>query len=253
MKFFKLSFAMLSCVLLAGSTFAQDATVAVEVPLPTADAIVDSYFENTGGAEAWAALESSRAQATMAMGPMEFAGTVVAAVPNKQRIEVDVQGQQLIQAYDGETAWQINPFAGGTEPQPMSAEEAEQFTKQEFQSPFLNYADKGHTVEVVGTKEVEGTETFEVKLTKANGYVEMHYFDSEYFVPVMQSMEITSGPAKGQVAETYMSDYQEVDGLMMPHFIETKVGGQSVQKITITAMESNPADLDMSVFDMPGN
>lgn len=235
-----------ACLLGTTAVFAQDA----DVELPTAETLVATYLENTGGEEAWEKLKTSRANATMSMGPMEFSATVESAMPNKQRVNVDIQGQQLVQAYDGTTAWTINPFAGGTEPQPMSPEEAEQFTKQEFQSPFLNYTEKGNTVEVVGTKEVEGTETFEVKLTKKNGDVEMHYFDTEYMVPIMQSQEITSGPAKGQVAETYMSDYQENDGLMMPYFIETKVGGQSIQKITITKMEMN-VEVDEASFSMP--
>lgn len=218
--------------------------------LPALDEVIAAYLENTGGEDAWLALKTMRSTAKMSMGPMEFSGTVTGAVPNKQRIDIDVQGQQLVQAYDGTTAWQINPFAGGTEPQPMSAEEAEMFTKQEFQSPFIDLAGKGHSAAVTGTKEVEGVETIEVTLTKKSGDVEKYYFEPEYMVPIMQSQEVTSGPMKGQVAETYLSDYQEVGGLMMPHFVETKMGGQTLQKITLSEIETNP-EIDPAVFAMP--
>lgn len=230
---------------------APDAPVAeATADLPSVDEIVAGYLDNTGGADAWRAITSQRSAVRMSMGPMEFTATVTSAMPDRQHIDVDVQGQRLVQAYDGEQAWQINPFAGGTKAQPMSDEEAEQFTRQEFQSPFLDMADKGHSAEVLGTKEVEGTQTYEVKLTKADGDTEFYYFDAEYLVPIMQAMDIAGGPMKGQRAETYLSDYQEVDGLMMPHFIETKIGGNSLQKMTITSIENNVA-VDDALFRMP--
>ncbi len=237
-------FASVFCV--SVSSYAQDAVT----DLPVAEALVNGYLENTGGEEAWNQLTSRRAKATMSMGPVELTGIVVNAMPNKQRIDINMQGQQIVQGFDGQTAWQINPFAGATTAQEMSPEEAKQFTQEEFQSPFLNYKEKGNVIEVMGKKEVEGALTYEVKLTKPEGDVEMYYFDTEYMVPIMQSEEIPSGPAQGQVAKTYFSDYQEVDGLMMPFSIETKLGDQSLQKITITEIEVNP-ELDMTLFSMP--
>ena len=35
-----------------------------------------------------------------------------------------------IQAYDGETGWQIMPFAGSSEPEKVSGDELEQFMDQ---------------------------------------------------------------------------------------------------------------------------
>ena len=238
--------ALATGLLLTGAALAQDAATAA----PTVDELVDAYVENTGGAEAWADLTTMTSDATMAMGPMEFAAKVTSARPNKQHIDVDVQGQRLVMAYDGETAWQINPFAGATTPQPMSEQEAEQFTNQTFEPALFDYAAKGHTAELVGTKEVEGTETYEVKLTKADGNVEYYYFDTEYMVPIMQATPVTSGPAEGQLAETYLSDYQEVEGLTMPMFMETKVNGATLQKLTLSNVVLNP-EVEDSLFALP--
>lgn len=212
---------------------------ALSVNAQTADEILAKYFENTGGLEKWISLKSSKMAGMMAMQGMEFPGTVYAALPNKQRVEVNVMGKAIVQAYDGETAWWINPFMGGEDPQKMPDEMAEEMTRQEFQSDFINYKEKGHAVELEGTEEVEGAEAFKIKLTKKNGDVEYHYFDSEYYVPIMMKTTVKSGPAQGQMAETYMSDYQEVDGMMFPFFIESKVNGQSFQKITIDTISVN--------------
>ncbi|MDX1407169.1 MAG: hypothetical protein R3330_03520, partial [Saprospiraceae bacterium] len=209
------------------------------------------YFESMGGKEKIKALQSRKMEATMSMGGMEFSGTIIEKAPNKQRVDVDIQGMQLVQAYDGETAWTINPFATGTEPQKMPEAEAEQMVKQKFEDPFIDYASKGHTVELEGKEEVEGAECFKLKLTKDNGDVEYHFFDAEYFIPVMSRTTQTSGPAAGMPAETFLSDYQEVNGIMFPFFLETKVNGQTAQKITLTSVELD-VDVDDAFFAFPG-
>lgn len=203
------------------------------------EAVLTQYFANTGGLDNWHNLTTTRMEAKMAMQGMEFPGTVISKKPNKQRVEVNIQGMRIVQAYDGETAWWINPFASGEEAQPMPDEMSEQLTNQEFESPFLDYEAKGNQVEYEGTGEVEGAAAHILKLTKKNGDVEYHYFDAEHFVLIMSKTPIKTGPMKGQFAETYFSDFQEVDGMIFPFYMEVKMDGQSVQKMTFTSITTN--------------
>lgn len=224
--------------------------VAITMQAQTVDEIVAKSFENTGGVEKWKALKSTKMEGTMAMQGFEFPGTVYAKPPKSQRVEVSVQGKNLIQAYDGTTPWWINPFAGSEEAQKMPDEMAEQMVNDEFESEFIDYKTKGHTVALEGKQTVEGTETFKVKLTKKNGDVEYYYFDTENYVPIMIQTAVKTGPAKGQLAETYLSDYQEVEGLIFPFFMETKMAGQSVQKMTIKTIKINE-NYEDSMFAFP--
>jgi|GEM_PF-83566 len=216
----------------------------------TADELIAKSIETLGGAEAMAELENLKMTATVSMGPMELPGTMYSVRPNLQHFEINIQGKTLIQAYDGETAWMINPFQGGDSAQKMPEEEAKEFTRSTFEAGYIDYAKKGHKVSLEGTETVEGTETYKLKLSKADGTVEYHYFDSELFVPVMQSSEMASGPAKGQFSQTFVSDYQEVNGVMMPFFMESKMNGETFQKITMETIEAN-VDVDMALFSMP--
>ncbi|WP_367388080.1 outer membrane lipoprotein carrier protein LolA [Lewinella sp. LCG006] len=216
----------------------------------TADEIIATYLENIGGKDNWKALTAMRMEGKMAQMGMEFPGVVMQVPPNKQRIEVNIQGQQMIQAYDGETAWWINPFMGGADAQPMPAEMASEFTKEKFEDDFIDYAEKGHTVELLGEAEVDGVMTYEVKLTKKDGSEEFHYFDPEYMVPIMQKTILSEGQMKGQAVENYLSDYQEFEGLMIPTYIESKLGGATQFSMTVTKVELNP-ELDETLFAYP--
>lgn len=214
------------------------------------DDIVDTYLENIGGADAWTALTSVRMEAKMSQMGMEFPGVMIQAPPNKQRMEINIQGQQMIQAYDGETAWWINPFMGASDAQPMPAEMSEEFTKEVFESEFINYKDKGHTLEYLGDVEVDGVMCHEVKMTKEDGTEEFHYFDPEYMIPIMQKTIVSSGQMEGQAVETYLSDYEEVGGLMMPKYIATKMNGATQFELTVTKVELN-IELEDSMFAYP--
>ncbi|MBD3628579.1 hypothetical protein [Cyclobacterium sp.] len=74
--------------------------------------------------------------------------------------------------------------------------------------------------------------TYEIRLKKENGEVVYYYFDKEYFVPVKPRSEAATGLMKGQFIETFLSDYQEGNGIMIPHFTVVSVSGQTVQSLT---------------------
>ena len=128
----------------------------------------------------------------------------------------------------------------------------------EFPDPFLNYKDKGFTVELMGTETVEGSDVFKIKLTKKPMVVDgeevsnvfIYYFDSESFVPIMVHEEVMSGPGKGMIMETKMSDYQEIEGLYFPFSMTQGVKDQPGQPITIESIELNPS-IDDSEFNFP--
>lgn len=217
---------------------------------PSLEEILDNYYEMMGGVEKWKALNAMKMDATTSLQGMTLDGVMYMARPNKMRQQIDINGQQIVMAFDGEDAWQINPFATGPEPQAMPEAQAEQFLNDEFEDDFIDYQEKGHTIEYIDTKEVDGTDTYELKLTKKNGDVVFYYLDTEYFIPIMQKQEVKEGPQAGMFMETYQSDYQEVDGLMIPFSIEQKMGGTTAVKITISNVTLDP-EMEEGLFSRP--
>lgn len=217
---------------------------------PTAREIADAYIENTGGKEAWLAINAVKIKGKASMQGMEFPMELTTAAGDKQHLKVDIQGQTMIQAYDGTTAWQVMPFMGITEPTPMSDEEAEQMRSTKFLSEFINTEERGFQLELVEGKEVEGTPTYGIKVSGEDNYDLTYYFDQEYMVPIMTMATIKSGLQKGATVETYLSDYQEIDDIVMPMFLEVKFNGSSMQRITISEVELNP-EVQEELFVLP--
>jgi outer membrane lipoprotein-sorting protein len=67
--------------------------------------------------------------------------------PNKFRMEVDIQGQKMIQVYDGENGWVVAPWTGTLDPQELGPTELKQFKEQaDIDGELWNWEEKGSKV-----------------------------------------------------------------------------------------------------------
>ena len=216
----------------------------------TADEIVTKMYENMGGIKKWKSMKSRKVVAKIGMGRMELQGAIFEKYPNNQRIEIDFQGMQMVQAFDGETAWMINPAKGGLEPEKLPNASTEPLISQKFESDFIDYAEKGHMVELLGQTEIDTSTCFELKLTLKEGEVQYHYVDTETYLVAMSKMTSREGQAAGQEIKTFLGDYREIDGMQIPFRIESEANGQSIRRVNILSIALN-LDLEDSFFAFP--
>lgn len=224
----------------------------------TAEEIINKYIENTGGREAWSKLVSMRSTAKVKAQGMEFP-TIMLSKPMKQKISFTFQGMNIVQpAFDGTIGWQTNFLTMKAEK--MEAEDNE-ITKAEvadFPDAFLKHKEKGYTLEMQGSETVEGTDCFKIKMIKKPVIIDgkeeenavVYFFDKENYVPILTRSLIKKGPAKGKFSETSMSDYQEVNGVMLPFTMDQKFDGQVVASISVEKIELN-VDIDDKEFTFP--
>jgi outer membrane lipoprotein-sorting protein len=212
--------------------------------------VIDRYLDAIGGEDNWKRVQSYRMEAVLTMQGMEFPMLLIQARPNKQRIESTIMGKTMIQGYDGETGWTINPLEGSKEPRRMGDDELAGMKDQKFENEFIDYQKKGTKVSYQGTEEIEDELCHRLKLEFANGLEKVVFISTFYHVPIMERTYVTEGPTKGQAVETFFSDYGEVDGLFMPYQIETRSQGQTISSIVIDRVEYNIAITD-ALFDFP--
>ncbi len=248
MKKILFSIAMVSISILG---MAQDATV---------ETILDNYFENTGGREAWSELKGHKLTASVEMQGMTIPLEIYAMKDGRTITKVSVMGMDLSQdAFDGEVSWGTNFMS--MEPE-LSDEETTENIKRDigdYPNPFLDYEDKGYSVELMGKESIDGMECYKLKLTKKPILVDgedvenvsYYFFDTENFVVVQQESEMVTGEMKGEISVTMLSDYQEVDGLMFPFSISQGVKDGESQAIEIIEIELNP-EVEDEMFQFPG-
>ncbi len=240
--------------------FAILALVANITVAQTADEIIENYFKATGGKDKWATLKSVKTSGKVKTQGMEFPITIMNKLPNNQKMVFSFQGKEFVQtAFNGSEAWSTNQMT--MKPEKMEAEDSE-IMKQEIDFPdaFWNYKEKGYAIALEGEETIEGTVCHKIKLTKkpvkVSGKEEenfsYYFFDKENGVPVMTRSVGKKGQMKGIAVESFMSDYQEVNGIFFAFTMTQKMNGQAIATIAVEKVEINAA-IDDKEFAFPAN
>ena len=227
------------------------AAIAVPATAQTTEEVLGRYHEAIGGVDAWKGLTTMRASGNInVMGMMDGPFTIVQKRPAMARIEMSIQGMNIIQAYDGKTAWQVMPMMTGTnEPVVADAETAQSLMEQaDLDGPLIGYEADGTVIEYEGMESMDGAQAAKLKVTNKDGLVTYYYLGGDYLPFKMVSVRKLQG-VDTQVT-TNLGDYQNINGLMFPFLIEidTPMG---VQTLTFDSVETN-IQIDESVFSMTG-
>jgi outer membrane lipoprotein-sorting protein len=183
------------------------------------------------------------------MGQM-FNFEIWQARPNKFRMEVDIQGQKMIQVYNGEKAWIVAPWTGSIEPQEVGTTELTQFKEQaDIDGELYNWEDKGSKVTYEGSEDFEGTEVHIIKLITQDGNEKNYFIDGDTFLAVKMSSKIMMQGSEIS-ADGFMSNYKEVNDIVMPFYIENQMNGEVASTITLENVEFD-VEVDDKLFEKP--
>ncbi len=182
--------------------------------------VLDKHF-NAIGQEKLLEKETYTVEASIEQMGMEIPMTMKLKRPNKFRMEMEMQGQKMVQAYDGENGWMVAPWMS-PEPQELSGAQLSQAMDQaNFDGELYNYKEKGTEASLIGKVNVDGTPMYNIKLTDKNGTVKNYFVDADDYLIRKIKAKVN---AQGQEVEVEqnLTGYEEFDGVKMPTKIESK-------------------------------
>jgi hypothetical protein len=250
------------CSLLAGALTAHAATAP---PKLSAADIVSKNVAARGGLDAWRAVHTLSWSGKIDAGGNNQRSLKVPGMPappppkepaaqvqlpfvlemmrsRKSRLEIEFGGQTAVQVYDGAQGWKLRPFLNRHEVEPFTQAELDAAgTQADLDGALVDYAAKGTQVEVEGVEQIEGHETYKLRLTLKNKHVVHEWIDAQSFLDVKVEGEPRRLDGKPHPVAIFLRDYRTVDGLRIPHLIETVVQGvQRTEKIQIDKVVVNP-------------
>lgn len=233
-------------------TFAVSLLVAAAAHAQTVDEIVAKNLQAKGGAEKWGSVNSVKMTGKIAIQGQEMPLTMYAKRPNMNRQEIALPDGRIVQAFDGVTAWVINPLMGSNVPQAVPGGVADMMKNSaDFDGALINYKAKGHTIELVGKEKLLDKDVYHLKVTMKGGQVQHYFLDAESGLELKTSAEVEMGMGgTKQTLDTEMSNYKPEGGIMLPHTVKQFVNGKPTVEMTVTAVEFNPA-VDDAIFRMP--
>lgn len=232
MRFLKTSALTLTIMVGSVSVFAQ-----------SANEIVQKYISAIGGTEAWKKVNTMKMTGAISAQGMEMPITLTAINGKAMRVDMTIMGMANYMIITPKEGWSYFPVQGQTKAEPMTADAIGQMQDQlDVQGELVDYSAKGKKIEYVGKDDVDGTETFKLKLTDKDGKEKTLYFDASNYYLIREVQKIKAD-GKEMESITNYSNYQKLpEGITVAMSIESDNGPMNFKSI-----EVNPK-VDESIF-----
>jgi hypothetical protein len=217
----------------------------------TVDEVIAKNIQAHGGMDKIKSVQTIRTSGKLSAGQFRAAFLQENKRPDRVREETIIQGLAQVQAYDGKTAWQVNPFAGRKDAELLSADDLKGLQEDsDMDGPLVDYQQKGHSAELLGHDSVEGTDCYKVKLTLKNGDARIYFLDADSFLELKVENQ-TNIRGTVRYTELYFGDYEQVNGIYFPfEFEQGQKGSSDRAKFTVDKIEINVPLAD-ALFTMP--
>ncbi|OGD21876.1 MAG: hypothetical protein A2W03_10845 [Candidatus Aminicenantes bacterium RBG_16_63_16] len=217
----------------------------------TSQEVVAKMIEAQGGAKALAAVKDTTINATVELVSMGMNGTLTMyqKEPNMMRMDIEIMGMVITQAYDGAVAWMVNPQTGATEQMPEPAAQA--MKRQALGNGALLTPEKyGIKYEYKGKEKIDTKEYLVLEQTTADGHKTTMYLDPGSNLPYKaKGMEIDAQTNAEVMTESVFGDYRKEGDITIAHSLTTVRDGQEFMKLSINKVTFN-SNLEDAFFKM---
>src|SRR5258706_1304333 len=206
--------------------------------------IVEQYLKAAGGTRVLARIQTLTLEGTFTSDDGKMGTyTLDTKLPNRFYSELMAGEKNLIEAYNGKSAWHQNAAGElGTRvgPEGMQMEAAAQY----YNSRLVNPKKSKIALAFVGHAQVRGRDAVQLEVTTATGVKRQVYFDPQTHLIVKEAATVG-----GVEEEILYDDYRAVDGVRLPYKIELHRGSDKYD-ITVTRAVIN-GTVGERVFDFP--
>lgn len=169
-------------------------------------------------------LQTIKLTGNMSMMGMEMPMVIYMKNPNKIKSVATINGQDIIQVFDGVKGYMTNPMTGSNTPVEMGENEAKQLLRSNI---FQNYLDnylKNNQLSLEGMEDVNGKPAFKIKASIEGGNVIRIYIDKSSYLIVKTIANVNQG-GMAMSLESVPSDYRETNGILLPMTTTTSAAG----------------------------
>ncbi|MEM7586361.1 MAG: hypothetical protein AAF560_23415 [Acidobacteriota bacterium] len=236
---------------------------------PGVEQVLDRYAAARGGVERWQAVRALELSGHYATFSQRAPFRLVRHRDDLYRLDYQVMKAPAVRARGAAGTWMrhalLSPQASVVEDGPYRA----QLEREAYFAPLLLTAvaqrtlpepgplvQQGLTVELLGRGEIDGRETFELRLVlpardDQPAAEEVWHLDAKTYLEVAidsTAHDFTQGEAAMRQRAFY-DDFRRVDGLVLPFRVELELGAR-LETLEVEAVRVDP-QLDPSIFEPP--
>jgi outer membrane lipoprotein-sorting protein len=207
-------------------------------PAQTADEIIAKNISARGGQANLSSVKTRRIHARVEANGQAGTLLVEQKRPSKLRTETRIGGETLIRAYDGSSAWELDPRGEGMR---LSPDETGNMAREaDFDGPLIGYRERSSSVEYAGRVKQEGRDAYKIKLRWKDGNVSYYYLSPDTGLETSEEIGRDLGGREVRFV-FHLQDYRAIGNLTIPFRIDSvnEEAGES-QSVRIDSVEINP-------------
>jgi outer membrane lipoprotein-sorting protein len=213
--------------------------------------IMNRMIEAQGGRNALEVLKDTTVSGTMELVQqgMKATMTMYQKEPNMMRMDIEVMGMLITQAYDGQKGWFLNPQTGAA--QEMDENMNKEFKRQALgNDSLLNPAKYGITYTYKGKEKVGDKDCIVLEQTMSDGHKSTLYLDPDTYLMARSKTTTLSQTGGGEtLSETAFGDYSKEGEILVAHTMTILQDGAEFARMTLTKVTYN-SGLEDSLFQM---
>jgi outer membrane lipoprotein-sorting protein len=167
--------------------------------------------------------------------------------PNKFKTVTSFSGQEMIQVFDGEKGYMVNPMTGSMSPVELTPDQVKQIDRNNYFNNYMaQYLKEGKLV-LEGEESVKGKQAYKIKADLGNGTNAYMFIDKASSL-LVKTIATVNQQGMDVTVESYPSDYTETNGVFLPMKTTTSTSGMEIVT-TFTKVEVD-VPIDDSVFKL---
>lgn len=219
----------------------------------TADEVIAHYYSAIGGRDRLERVVTRHMWGSYSEGTLNAKTDILWKRPLLRRVNVHAPGFDYSEGFDGQT-WEYNFQKKQAVVDTGAAADAGR-RGAEFDESFVDYARKGHTVELIGAESFGDRPAHRIRVTLADGWQKEYVFDDStgLILALRKAMPLhATGPAITSI--TAYEDWRVEGGVLQPHrFTEHDVqAGRLLNTLQWDSIRTN-VHLSASDLDRPAH
>jgi len=165
--------------------------------------------------------------------------------PNKFKSVTSFNGQDIIQVFDGEKGYMVNPMAGSAEPVEMTADQLKDVAKSNIFNNYVAQYLKDGKLTLEGDDNVNGKPVFKIKATLDGGNSATMFIDKSTYLILKTVADVNQG-GMAMSMESFPSEYTETNGILLP--MKTTISASGMEIVTTFTKVEVDVPIEDSVF-----
>ena len=218
----------------------------------TVDEIITRHLKARGGKEAVESINSIKITGKTSIVSGDTPFRLYYKKPNKYRMEVELMGKKIIQAFDGVNGWYVNPISNIDKPTDMPQEMLKSFRNQTniLETPLIDYKKRGIAITLAGKEKVGSSLCHKLKVTMKEGNQTIYMFIDTKTYLNMKNLSYMTMNSKEVKLEIIFKNYKKIGLMNIPHITETKMSGRDLGRLVFEKVEMN-VNIEDSIFKKP--